>query len=204
MSWFSRTPLDAARWVVVDCETSGLDPGTDRLLSVAAVEVEHERIVASRAYSAVVRQEQPSAVDNILVHGLGASAQLGGRPPGDVLGELKAFIGDAIPVAFHAPFDKAILERAFANAGMKAPRQRWLDLAELAPALFADRKANDLDSWLASFGIECEARHDALNDAYATAQLLLVLLERARQERVATVEALLRLASSRRWLPRPH
>jgi DNA polymerase-3 subunit epsilon len=202
LSWFSRTPLGAARWVVVDCETSGLDPGTDRLLSVAAVEVEHERIVASRSYSAVVRQEQPSAVDNILVHGLGASAQLGGRPPGDVLRELKAFIGDAIPVAFHAPFDQAILERAFAHAGMKAPRQRWLDLAALAPVLFADRKANDLDSWLASFGIECDARHDALNDAYSTAQLLLVLLERARQERVATVEALLRVASSERWLPR--
>ena len=119
-----------------------------------------------------------------------------------MLRELQIFIGGAMPVAFHAPFDKAILERAFAHAGMKAPRKRWLDLAELAPVLFADRKANDLDSWLAAFGIECDARHDALNDAYATAPLLLVLLQKARQERVATAEALLRVASSQRWLPR--
>ena len=202
MSWFSRTPLAGARWVVVDCETSGLDLSKDRLLSVAAVEVAQERIVPERSYAAVVRQEQPSAADNILVHGIGASAQLGGRPPGDVLRELKTFMGDAIPVAFHAPFDKAILDRAFTQAGMKAPRKRWLDLAELAPVLFADRKANDLDSWLATFGIECDARHDALNDAYSTAQLLLVLLERAKREGVATTEALLRVASSGQWLPR--
>ena len=202
MSWFSRTPLAGARWVVVDCETSGLDMNKDRLLSVAAIEVAQERIVAARSYAAVVQQEEPSTVDNILVHGLGAAAQLAGRPSGDVLGELSAFMRDASPVAFHAPFDKAILDRAFAEARIKAPRKRWLDLAALAPVFFADRKANDLDSWLASFGIECDARHDALNDAYATAQLLLVLLQKARQERVATVEALLRVASSERWLPR--
>ena len=201
MSWFSRTPLAAARWAVVDCETSGLDINKDRLLSVAAVEAERDRIVAARSYAAVVRQEQPSAADNILVHGIGASAQLEGRPAGDVLRELNAFIGDAIPVAFHAPFDKAILERAFAQARIKAPRRRWLDLAALGPVLFPNSKANDLDSWLAAFGIECDARHDALNDAYATAQLLLVLLERAKREGVGTAEALLRLASSGHWLP---
>ena len=39
VSWFRRTPLEGARWVVIDCETSGLDAARDRLLSVGAVAV---------------------------------------------------------------------------------------------------------------------------------------------------------------------
>jgi DNA polymerase-3 subunit epsilon len=201
VSWFRRTPLAAARWVVVDCETSGLNPKQDRLLSVAAVEVAAERIAAGRAYAAVLQQQEPSRVDNILVHGLGGEAQLGGDPASQVLQELAVFMNDAIPVAFHAPFDKAVLARAFAQSGAPARRRRWLDLAVLAPVLFPDRKAQDLDSWLAAFAIECASRHEALSDAYATAQLLLVMLGKARSEGVATAEALIRLASSAAWLP---
>jgi DNA polymerase-3 subunit epsilon len=201
VSWFHRTPLAAARWVVVDCETSGLNPKQDRLLSVAAVEVTAERIAAGRAYTAILQQQEPSRVDNILVHGLGAEAQLGGDPAPQVLRELAVFMNGAIPVAFHAPFDRAVLAKAFTQAGVPARSKRWLDLAVLAPLLFPDRKAKDLDSWLAAFAIECAARHEALGDAYATAQLLLVMLGKARSEGVATAEALIRLASSAAWLP---
>jgi len=201
VKWFRRTPLVAAHWVVVDCETSGLDPKQDRLLSVAAVEVTAEHIAAGRSYAAVLQQQEPSRVDNILVHGLGGEAQLGGRPAREVLRELTVFMDGAIPVAFHAPFDEAVLRKAFAQSGMPAKRKRWLDLAVLAPVLFPDRKAQDLDSWLAAFAIDCASRHEALSDAYATAQLLLVMLGKARSEGVATAEALIRLASSAAWLP---
>ena len=201
MSWFRRTPLADARWVVVDCETSGLDPKQDRLISVAAIEVARERVNPARSYSAVLAQDQPSHRDNILVHGIGASAQLAGRPSREVLSEFAAFLNDGVPVAFHAPFDKAVLDKAFTQAGIRPSRKRWLDLATLGPVLFPHPKADDLDSWLAAFGIECDARHDALHDAYSTAQLLLVMLEKARRDRVASVEALIRLAASAAWLP---
>jgi DNA polymerase III subunit epsilon len=196
-----RTPLAAARWVVVDCETSGLDPARDRLLSVAAVEVAGGRIPAGRSYAAVLRQEIPSSTDNILVHGLGGEAQLGGSPVPQVLGELAAFMEGAMPVAFHAPFDQEILKRAFAQAGIRLVKKRWLDLAQVAPLLFLRRAATDLDGWLAEFSIDCPARHDALGDAYAAAQLLLVVLAEASRQRIASAEALLRTASSARWLP---
>jgi DNA polymerase III subunit epsilon len=201
VTWFRRTPLATARWVVVDCETSGLNPQQDRLLSVAAVEITAEHIAAGRSYAAVLQQQEPSRADNILVHGLGGEAQLGGRPAREVLRELTVFMDEAIPVAFHAPFDKAVLASAFAQAGMRAARRPWLDLAELAPVLFPDRRAENLDAWLAAFAIECASRHEALSDAYATAQLLLVVLGKARSEGVATAEALIRLASSAAWLP---
>jgi DNA polymerase-3 subunit epsilon len=190
------TPLEAAAWAVVDCETSGLDARADRLLSVAVVPVVDGRIPPGKAYAAVLRQAAASAPSNILVHGIGGEAQLGGREPAEVLRELAAFIGDAVPVAFHAPFDETVLKQA----GMRKTAHRWLDLAKLLPALFPARKAKQLDEWLDAFGVACPARHDALADAWVTAHLLLACLAEARQQGVRTVESLRGLAGAGRWI----
>jgi len=100
-------------------------------------------------------------------------------------------------VAFHAAFDAELLRRAFG----RALPQRWLDLAELAPALHSERAAcRALDDWLAAFGIPPQARHDALGDAFAAAQILLVLLAAAQRQGITTLEGLHAAARGRRWL----
>lgn len=197
-----QVPLRGARWVVVDCETSGLDAARDRLLSVGAVAVRGGRIALGESFSAVLRQEQASDPANILIHGIGGEAQRAGRPAGEALREFSAFLGEGLPVAFHAPFDDAVLRRAMSpQPGLEAPRD-WLDLARLAPALFPgpERARRALDDWLAEFGIACPQRHDALADAYASAQLLLVLLAEAQRQGADTVERLRRLERSARWI----
>ena len=199
MRWLGRTPLDAARWVVLDCETSGLDIARDRLLAAGAVAVHGGAVHLAEAFSALVRQEAASAPDNILIHGIGADAQRGGQPLDAVLHALGDFMADANPVAFHAPFDAGILRRH----GLKVKRA-WLDLAVLLPALFPDRgkKESPLDHWLGVFAIPAHARHDALGDAFATAQLLLVALAEAKRQRIATVQGLFRAEGAGRWLAR--
>ena len=194
MNWFRRTPLEDARWVVIDCETSGLDAARDRLLSVGAVRVRTGSIALDEFFQAQVRQESPSTRENIVIHGIGADAQRGGRTLDEVMPALNAFVGEGLPVAFHAPFDAAVLRRH----GL-ATRAKWLDLAALAPALFPQKGRADspLEHWLAAFGIAPRARHDALGDAFTTAQLLLVTLGEAQGQRVASVEALREAATSR-------
>ncbi len=197
MIWFKRTPLDTARWVVLDCETSGLDIAHDRLLSVGAVAVRNGRVELAESYEAKVRQESPSAPDNILIHGIGGDAQQAGLPLTEVMQQLAVFMEMAVPVGFHAPFDAGILRRH----GLEL-RATWLDLAALAPALFPERGQRDstLEHWLAACGIPALARHDALGDAFATAQLLLVVLAEAKRQRLDTVEALLKMEGAGRWL----
>jgi len=195
VSWFRRTPLAAARWVSIDCETSGLDAARERLLSVGAVAVREGRIELAQAFEAGVKQQAPSAADNILIHGIGGDAQLAGLPLEEVVSKLDAYVGDAIPVAFHAPFDAEVLRRH----GFR-PRAPWHDLALLAPALFPGRRAKLLEDWLAEFGIPAHARHDALGDAFAAAQLLLVLLAEANRQGIGTVEALRGTQRAIRWL----
>lgn len=188
-----------ARWVVIDCETSGLDPARDRLLAVGAVAVRGGRIDPADSFHALLRQETPSAPENILVHGIGGEAQRGGRPAAEALGELARYVGDGFPVAFHADFDSAVLDRAMPGAGLAAP---WLDLARLAPALYParSRAARSLDEWLQFAGIPALRRHDALADAFSTAQLLLVLLAEAERQEAASVGDLRRLARASAWL----
>jgi DNA polymerase III subunit epsilon len=194
--------LRAARWVVIDCETTGLDPRRDRLLSVAAVALRSGRIVPAESFAVTLRGASQDAPDNVLVHGIGADAQREGRAPREALGEFAAFLGEGLPVAFHAPFDAAVLARAMeAQPGLRAPAP-WLDVARLVAALHprAGRTLHALDDWLDAFGIEIERRHDALHDAFATAQLFQMLLARAEHEGVRDVRALRRIEHAGRWL----
>jgi len=192
-----RAPLRALRWVVVDCESSGLDPRRDRLLSIGAVAVREGRVDHADAFGAILRQQEASDVQNILIHGIGGDAQLGGGDPAVVLEDFVRYVGDGTPVAFHAPFDRALLKRA-----MPHWKRRWLDLAQLAPALLPlrARSCTSLDDWLAAFAIGHPARHDAVADAYATAQLLLVLLAETERQGLAVAGDLFAAERGRRWL----
>ena len=90
MRWLRRTPVGAARWAAIDCETSGLDPARERLLSVGMLGVADGRIDLSASFHAMVRQRMPSEVDNILIHGIGGDAQLAGLPVDQVIQGLAA------------------------------------------------------------------------------------------------------------------
>lgn len=189
-----------ARWVVVDCETSGVDADRDDLLSVAAVAVQGRRILTGDCFEAIVRPPEASARDNILVHGIGRQRQAAGQEARAALSSFMAYAGEAPRVAFRAPFDRKVLARALRRVGERE-RGSWLDLAELLPVLFPRRgeASSSLDAWLAAFAVPHHLRHDALGDAYATAQLFQIALSEAVRHGFRTVGAVLRAAQAGRW-----
>ncbi len=197
-----KQPLADMRWVVVDVETGGLDAARDPLLSIGAVAIEHGRIVFAPSLEVGLRQTQSTAAANILIHGISGSEQRAGEAPHTALLDWLEFARDAPRVAFHAAFDQTVLQREVrAQLGLpsKAP---WFDAAVVAPLLFpaAAPHCRHLDDWLAHFGIAVYARHGALADAYATAELWLVLLAAAQREHIDTPHRLQRLLRARRWL----
>ena len=191
----------AARWVVVDVETGGLDPARDPLLAIGAIAVVDARIVVADSFEVLVRPPRTSSRDNILVHGIGEQAQQAGLAPAEACGRFVEWAGDAPLVAFHAAFDRAVLARATRGALGRALPNPWLDLAELAPALHPGTGARALDDWLQWAGVPVDQRHHASSDAFATAMLFVRLLAAVPAER-RDPAALRRLAAQARWVPR--
>lgn len=186
------------RWVVIDVETTGLDPNRDALLSVGAVALRPDGIDLSDSFEASVRPPETSGRDNILIHRIGAQAQAAGESPAVVCGRLLDFIGDSPLVGFHVSFDRQFLSRAMVQARL-VPPANWLDLAELAPAVNPGTSARALDEWLEVAQLSAMTRHSAASDALVTAMLFQWLLARLSvQDR--TVGRLRKLARGARWV----
>lgn len=201
----ASAPLASLRWVVLDVETTGLDPFTDRLISIGAVEVLGDKIPLDSGFEAVLRQPQASARDNILVHGIGGTEQRSGMAPAAALLDFLRYAGKAPLLGFHSDFDRIMIERAAREALGMVPDNPWLDLALLAPALLGkpgESLPQGLDGWTARAGIDNRFRHNALADALATAQLLQVVLAGARADGARTLGDLAQIGKDRRWLGR--
>ena len=202
-AWFARADKGSERWVVVDTETSGLDPERDALLAIGAVAVDGEGIRVADSFEVVLRNQAAGDAANVVIHGIGYGAQREGVPLADALPAFAAYVGAAPCIGFHTGFDRAVLERALAAANAGPMAVPWLDVAELAAALHPEqhnRGNRSLDDWLTRYAIDTASRHSAAGDALATAELLLRLRAVAAGQGSRGFGALARMARQHRWL----
>lgn len=192
------------RCVVVDVEASGLHMGKDRLISIGAVAVSEGVIDATDAFEVVLRQDEVSSHENILIHGIGGSAQREGVAPADALLSFLRYVGRAPLIAYHAEFDQVMIGKAMREYLGHEPELGWVDLAWVLPELFREHIDDQvlLDQWLELFGIENIMRHNAVSDAYATAKLLLVAQQRATTLGKDSPSSFFDIEKARRWVRR--
>lgn len=188
------------RYVVVDVESTGINVKTDRLCAIAALAVSDGQIDFKDAFHWLSADAHPGAAD--------APASAAGRPEPSAIQSLDAllaflgFVGKGPLLAYNVPFVAAMIERAFAEGLGVELGLPWIDLAWVMPDLFRDVDAaqDGLDAWLAHFGIESIRRHNAVSDAYATAQLLQVAIASGARKGFATPASLLALEKARRHM----
>ena len=195
-------PQDDARYVVVDVESTGLDLNRDRLIAIGAVAMQGNRIALADSFEIVLRQAQSSDKSNILIHGIGGEAQREGVEPVEALLAFLDFLGKSPLVAFHVTFDETMIKRAMRTFLGLDFRHPWLDLAYVMPGLLPEyaRRYRALDHWSGHFEIANYARHSALADALATAQLMQCGLKLAAERKITTYKALQDLEKAQRWV----
>ena len=195
-------PHLATRYVVVDVESSGLDMKRDRLISIGAVAVVSGRLDFSDAFQVVLRQDRVSSRENILIHGIGGSAQSEGANPAEALLSFLGYIGKSPLVAYHAFFDQSMIDKALIEYLGIELRQTWIDLAWVLPDLFQLRSDGRvaLDDWLQRFDIENIVRHNAVSDAFATAQLMQMAISAGSKKGANSAASFLKIEKSRRWM----
>ena len=67
-TWSDDTPVDQVRFVVLDCETTGLNPVTDRIITIGAVAVQDGEILLEDSFEALLKLSRNTA--SVTVHGV--------------------------------------------------------------------------------------------------------------------------------------
>jgi DNA polymerase-3 subunit epsilon len=166
------------RQLVLDTETTGLDPGTgDRVIEIAAIELVN-LIPTGQTYHVLLDPERDVPEDSTRIHGFTAE-MLRGKPKfPEVVEDFLGFLGGDPIVAHNAPFDFGFLDGELRRAGRPPlDRGRMVDSLALAKKRFPGMP-NSLDALCRRFGIDNSMRtsHNALLDVKLLAQVYLELM----------------------------
>lgn len=177
--------LDA---VVIDTETTGLDPRKARVIELAGVRLLGGKLIDGASFRQLVRPGgELIPVETTRIHGIDDAAVA--RAPGfaDVWSDFHTFLAQSLVIGHTVGFDLAMLKRECDLAGLPWSRPRTLDtrlLAQIAAPELAGYTLEKLARWL---GIDAADRHSALGDAITTARIFLALVPRLREHGIRTV-----------------
>lgn len=184
-SWADDAPLEQVRFVVLDSETTGLNPETDRLITIGAVAVLDGEIRLDDAFSALLKIDENTPA--VTVHGITRGQTLRGMDEPAALAAFIDYLRDGVIVGHHIGHDIATLDAACTRHWNVRLRNRSLDTMDLTLHLeragaFAGRppiRQFTLDALCGMFGVVPHDRHTADGDAFLTAQVFLRLLRLA-------------------------
>ena len=171
-------PAPPDEWVSVDCETTGLNPARDEIISVGAVRIVGHRVLTSERLSLLVRPRKAVSAAAIKVHGLRERDVAGGLDIDEAMRRLLDFIGPRPLVGYYLEFDVALINRAiFPMLGVRLPQPK----VEVS-ALYYDWKQRSLPPYqhgasidlrlatmMADLQLPTRHAHDAVNDAVMAA-----------------------------------
>ena len=168
-------------YVCFDCETTGLDPKIDDIISIGAVIIKDNTIVSSKKFVRYIKPKNCSLDEkSIKIHHIRECDLKNGCEIEDVILDFLEFIGNRTLVGYFLDFDKNMINKYLKPLlGITLPN-RSIEVSEiyhdfkieLIPQSFMDLKfktiVNDLD--IPEFG-----NHDSYNDAIMTAMIFLKL-----------------------------
>jgi DNA polymerase-3 subunit epsilon len=177
-------PLDEVDFVVLDTETTGLRPGSDRVIEVAAVRVRHGKVVDS--FQSLLNPGR--RLPPFIVRFTGISQEMLRDAPlaREVMPDFLQFIDGVVVVGHNLGFDLSFLTHEAQLLDLAFPLD-GLDTIPLARRFLPGLKRFKLDMVAEHLQIPPRTRHRALGDAETTAAVFLCILERARAQGMVTL-----------------
>ena len=163
------------RFLVLDCEMSGLDPKKCQLLSIGWVLIERGRIINSSAKHLLIHADRGTG-DSSKIHGLLDSNIAGAKSVAIVLMLLMKQIPGSVLVFHHAPLDVRFLQKATIETFRCPLLFSYVDTMVIEKRrLHLQGKMNGLRlaQCRQRYGLPHGVQHNALADAQATAELFL-------------------------------
>ncbi len=173
------TPISKVSILAVDFETTGLDAKADKLLSVGFVMIENEQIKLSSCYHQIINTKAKLEESNVIIHQITDAQKEQGLPLHVVVEQLlKALAGKVMLVHF-ARIERQFLQQACLELYGLVPDFPIIDTLVIAKRQLDQRDvAYDpselrLSNLRHKYQLPAHHGHNALNDAIATAELLL-------------------------------
>ena len=171
---------DADEMVVFDCETTGLDPKTDDIISIGAVKIKGNKILTDEEIHIYIDQDKEIDHKSITIHQIRNCDLYGAIPRKEAIEKFLYYIGNRPLVGYYLEFDVAMVNKYIKPMyGMTLPNKQ-----EEVSAIYYDKKIPTIpqgnidlrfDTILEDLGLPKLQAHDALNDAIMTALIYLKL-----------------------------
>jgi DNA polymerase III epsilon subunit family exonuclease len=165
-------------FAVVDFETTGINPETDRVIQVAAIVINGEGEIVD-SFDTVVRPENPAQYTHGAehVHGISVEQVAQGMPLREALEKLWTISEGNVFTAHNAQFDINFLHAESQRVGLENKVDTYVDTLALARRTDQARtRKHSLHALCEHYGINHENAHEAKSDATATAELLIHLM----------------------------
>lgn len=168
-------------YVCFDCETTGLDPKVDDIISIGAVRIKGNTIDLQNKFERFVKPKSAAMVeDAIKVHHIREMDLEDAEDIDDVLEDFLEFIGNRKLVGYFLEFDIAMINKYLKpKLGIKLPNKNY----EVS-AIYYDYKEETIpqgnidlrfDTIMKDLNIPVMGAHDAYNDAIMTSMIFLTL-----------------------------
>jgi DNA polymerase-3 subunit epsilon len=167
--------------VVYDCETTGLNPKKDEILSIGAVKIRGDKILLDEAMHLYLKPSEEISHESITIHHIRHCDLEEALEPRDAIEKFLHFIGSRTLVGYYLEFDVAMVNKYTKEyIGIKLPNKQ-LEVS----ALYYDKKIEAIpqgnidlrfDTILADLALPRLKSHDALNDAVMTAMMYLKII----------------------------
>mgnify|MGYP000538389892 CR=1 FL=1 len=186
-------------YVCFDCETTGLDPKKDKIVSLSAIKIQGNQVLTSQSLNLLIEQDALIAPDSIVVHHIrnidvvereASSARL--MTEKEALTEFLGFIKGSTLVGYYLEFDIAMVNQVIKPwLGVKLPNRQlevsalyydyMVRLAKRSGQHSLQQPNIDLtfDKILHKLQLPNLGQHDAFSDALMTA-LIFVKLQQDR------------------------
>lgn len=174
-----ETPIQQLPILAVDFETTGLDAKVNKLLSVGFVSMEGEQIKLNSCYHQIIKTTAQLEESNVIIHQITDAQKEQGQPLVLVVEQLLAALAGKVMLVHFARIERQFLTQACLKLYGMAPEfpiidtlvvaKRQLDKRDVAYDPSELRLSNLRDK----YNLPAHHGHNALNDAIATAELLL-------------------------------
>jgi DNA polymerase-3 subunit epsilon len=176
-----QRPISDVRYVVVDTELTGLDENRDSIVSIGAVRMTGGKIDLGNTFYRLVSPRTELTAESVVIHEITPSDVELSPSIGPVLEEFLEFCGEDVLVGHFISIDLSFLNRELKRLRKAMVRSRVVDTFSVYEWLRRRGKSRDcfatpltgyrLYDIARCFDVPVNGAHNAIMDAYATAQL---------------------------------